>query len=329
MTYDYDVLIFDAVGVPFTGYTSDFGGLGGSEWEQVLLLEALAARGYRVAAMNRLPSWSRVRGVDYHPIGTLDFAKFSCKSLILLRNTAKPLDIDCQSVFRWVTDTLIEYEDDGAELICVSKWQSDLHGDDHPQFIHNMLPDWVYDLKPNRNTKANSFIYASAAMKGLTPTLQYFSSMRKTKEFKNATLTVLNPGYDLPGGIEVEGVSFKGALPFRAVVEEMQAHRSMLMVSVFCETFGIVQVLAELLGLNLFIHQSQGRDALSEVCNSPTVTADGARFNATIALYGQDPQKFRPVVAKDFRVSSLIGYWESLLGLATREMTAPALFAEA
>ncbi len=316
----YDLIILDAVGVPFTGFTPEYGGLGGSEWEQVLLLEALADRGLRVCSINRLPSKSRVHGVEYWPLSSLEYERFECKTLILERNSPRPaLDIvKADRVLRWVTDANPETSDDDDAIVCVSDWQAELmHGHMAPRYtVHNMLPDWVYDLKPNRNTPAQSFIYASAAMKGLKETLAYFQSMRKTKEFKKAALKVLNPGYDTPKGIEVEGVEFLGALPFRRVVEEMQSCRSMLMVSVFKETFGIVQVLAEVLGLNVFVHQSTGQDALSEVCNSGGVNQNAVVFNNIVGSFANKPQDFVPVAAKDFRVSSIVPKWLDVLGLS-------------
>ncbi len=315
----YDLIILDAVGVPFTGYTPDFGGLGGSEWEQVLLLEALAAKGLRIASINRLPSWSKVRGVDYWPLGTLEYEKFECKSLVLERQSPRPLEgiVKADNVFRWITDANAELPADNADIVCVSAWQRALlpASISSAHVIHNMLPDWVYDLSPNRNTQAQSFIYASAAVKGLAQTLQYFQSMRKTKEYRKATLKVLNPGYDLPRGIDIEGVTFLGALPFKRVVEEMQTCRSMLMTSTFPETFGIVQVLAEVLGLNVFVHQSAGKDALSEVCNSSGITHDPHKFNTAISLFATNPQEWKPVKSKDFRVSTILPRWLDVLGL--------------
>lgn len=55
-------------GVPFDGTSPETGPLGGAEAAVVGLLEALAARGHRVAAFTRCPSPVSVRGVDWHPL---------------------------------------------------------------------------------------------------------------------------------------------------------------------------------------------------------------------------------------------------------------------
>lgn len=315
----FDVIILDSVGVAFSGDSPQFNGLGGSEFEQILLAEGLKASGVSVACINRLPSWCKVRGADYIPIEMVSYDKFECKSLILERSTPVPHEniIKSSRIFRWLTDAgEANNATNGEVRVFVSKWQLEwIGGVGLQEIIHNMLPDWVYDIKPNRNTKANSFIYASAAMKGLTHTLNYFASMKKTREFKNATLKVLNPGYDLPSGIEADGVTFLGALPFHRVVEEMQTCRSFLHISTFKETFGIVHVLAEVLGLNVFVHQATGQDALREVCNSRLVTNNAVEFNQNMEMFGRDPQAFKPEKPNDYRVSSLIPKWLKVLGL--------------
>ena len=311
---DFDVILFDACGMPFIGSTPEHQGLGGSEWEEVLLAEALAGAGYRVAVMSRSPTRARVRGVEYLPHDLLGLDTFTCQTLIVERNSVIPRDIKANRTIRWLQDVMIDFTCDVDELVCVSDWQrSSIKGT--ARTIPNMLPDWVYDLPPNRNTPAGSFIYASAVIKGLRPTLQYFDAMKKTKPFKLATLDVLSPGYDTPEKMALAGVKFVGSLPFKRVVEQMQRCRSMLYVSAFKETFCIVAALAEVLGLNLFILQSTGPDALTEVCNSPLITHDNAKFNELMKRYAERPNDFKPVEAKDYRVSSVLPRWLDVLSL--------------
>lgn len=313
----YDIATVDAVGVPFTGATPELQGLGGSEWEQILLLEELARRGYRVAAINRVSAWSRVNGVDYLPLGTVEYDAPQADRLIIMRSTIYDARLGDGRRWRWVTDNIGGVSEPPEQIICVSEWQDMACWPTSPtQVIHNMLPDWVYDLPHTRNTPAQSFIYASAAMKGLRETLAYFAQMRSTKEYRDATLTVCNPGYDMPAGIDQPGVTWRGALPFAALVEEMQKHRSMLHVSVFSETFGIAHVLAETLGLNVFVLRAAGRDALSEVLASP-VDDDIRAYNDRLNAFAKEPQAFKPCAAKDYRQSRIVDEWCRVLGLET------------
>lgn len=316
----FDVIFFDSVGVPFGGDTPRYCGLGGSEFEQILVAEELAKNGIKVACINRLLSWSRVRGVEYFPLEILSYEKFSCESLVLERSSPTPVS-DCLSFdkkFRWVTDAVPMVEENES-IICVSNWQaSQIRNTDNKHVVYNMIPDSVYEVEKNRNTKQNSFIYASAAIKGLQQTLDYFSSMRKTKEFKNATLKVLNPGYDLPEKIKVDGVEFVGSVPFSKVIKEMLSCRSLLHVSTFKETFGIAHVLAEILGLNLFVLQANGPDALSEVCNSYGVVETQTGFNGKLASFANNTSLFKPVEPRDFRSSKIVKDWMNLLGFSCK-----------
>ena len=311
----YDVMTVDAVGMPFTGSTPELQGLGGSEWEQILLLEELARRGYRVAAMNRVSAWSRVNGVDYLPLGMVEYDVPPAERVIFMRNTPHQRRPDWHRHARWITDNAPDEETGPLEVVCVSDWQAKTCRPlEQSEVIHNMLPDWVYDLPHTRNTPAQSFIYASAAMKGLRETLAYFAQMKATKEYRNATLTVCSPGYDRPDKIEQPGVTWKGALPFAALVEEMQQHRSLLHVSTCPETFGIAHVLAETLGLNVFVLRTAGPDALSEVLVSPVYDNIG-HFNAALTTHGDYPQQWKPFTAKEYRQSRIVDEWCRVLGL--------------
>ncbi len=257
----------------------------------------------------------------YLPTSALEGAEFKTKTLIVERCSPAPTSIKAEQTLCWATDTYHEGYDIQAEhtMVFVSSWQSQGFPTDKFKkrvIIPNMLPDWVYELKPNRNTPATSFIFASAASKGLKATLAYFESMRTSRDLRGAKLTVATPGYDGIKDPKAKGVNYLGALPFRALVKEMQATRNLLYVSTFQETFCIVAVLAEVLGLNLFVYQGRGRDAMSEVCNSPGISAKQDEFNARVQAFAAAPQSLRSknrdafgTDANDYRVSSVLPAW--------------------
>lgn len=323
----WDVISFDVVGQPFDGYTPELTGLGGSESQDILVLEALAAKGYRVLSLNRLPSPAIVNGVRYEPMAPALQGEVHTKHLILQRTTSMPENIKADHVFVRAQDIYSEFSgydvheelfarDQKPTLVCLSKWQAKAFPAHWPKVvIPNMIPDWVYaeDRRKPRNAPAHSFLYASAVIKGLQETLKFFGSMRERPEFKNATLDVCCPAYSAPSGIELPGVRYLGSLGFRQLVAAYQEHRHLLHVSVFPETYGIAHVLSETLGLNPLVLQLHGGDALPEVLNSKTVTRDLAAFNAIMGQVAKDPQSLNPASPHNFQVSHVMEQWLNLL----------------
>lgn len=325
----FDLISFDACGQPFDGWTPELTGLGGSESQDILVLEALAARGLCVLSLNRIPSPAVRNGVRYVPLGlALAEGTLKTKTLILNRVSALPMNIEAERVLIRATDVYNDFSGygiheplftDGAvkpTLVCVSEWQAKGFPADWPKVvIPNMLPDWVYDedRKKPRNAPAHAFIYASAALKGLQETINLFSDLRKLPAFKNATLDVCCPAYSAPGGINEPGVRYLGSLDFRELVAAYQKHRHLLHVSTFPETFGIAHVLAEVLGLCPIVMQSRGEDALSEVLNATTVTANPGSFKTIINFMIAEPQEVKPREPKDYRASTVIEQWLRLI----------------
>lgn len=334
----FDVISFDAIGQPFDGWTPELSGLGGSESQDILVLEALAARGLRVLSLNRIPSPAVRNGVRYVPLGmALAEGTLKTKTLILNRTSALPANIEAERVLIRATDVYNDFSGygiheplfaDGAQkptLVCVSEWQAKGFPAEWPKVvIPNMLPDWVYDedRKKPRNAPAHAFIYASAALKGLQETINLFGDLRKLPAFKNATLDVCCPAYSAPGGIEVHGVRYLGSLGFRDLVSAYQKHRHLLHVSTFPETFGIAHVLAEVLGLCPIVMQSRGTDALTEVLNSRTVTADTETFKSFVMQLSIGAQSLRPSEPKDYRASTIIEQWLDLIGVRYVDLNA-------
>lgn len=331
----FDVLIVDDCGTPYDGMTIELDGLGGSESEAIWLLEALAAKGLKVGSVNKCGAMSLVNGVYYIPsrwaiddgrVRPLDkpnpFDVIKTKTLILQRYTKIPENVHYEVLYRWLTDDPRQSGDDipvdKAQPICVSEWQA-ANLPKHlsqAKVIPNMIPDWVYELGGDRrNTPAQSFIYASAAIKGLSNTVAAYTELRA----KNATLDIASPSYstmrsDDPGlkDLAKRGVKFLGNLPFKALIAEYKRHRSLLYVSIFPETFCIAAAMAEALGLNAFILRLAGKDAMSEVLTSQ-VFDDTKQFATMMQRYAKEPQAFKPATQKDYRVSTVLPKWLELI----------------
>ena len=67
-----DVILFDSIGSPYDGNTMHKCGMGGSEFQAILLLEELAKEGYKVICLNNSNKESFVNGVLYVPNNLID-----------------------------------------------------------------------------------------------------------------------------------------------------------------------------------------------------------------------------------------------------------------
>lgn len=323
----FDVISFDSCGVPFDGWTPTLSGLGGSESQDIIVLESLAKCGLRVLSINRLVSQAIVNGVTYLPMAQLA-DKIKTKALILQRASALPENIEAERLFVRAHDVYSEWSGynvhdplftDGnlkPTLLCVSEWQRKGYPSHWPSMVvYNSIPDWVYDdgTKGTRNSPSLSFFYASAAIKGLEPTLRFFQDMKTLKAFRGATLDVCCPGYSAPDGIEIDGVRYLGSLTFPKLIAQYQKHRNLLHISTFKECCPLAHIMSEILGQNTFFLATQGEDGTSEVVNSKLVTENQLTFNANLKRLTDDPQLLKPVEPKDFRASTMVKKWLEIL----------------
>ena len=103
-----DVILFDSIGSPYDGNTMHKCGMGGSEFQAILLLEELAKEGYKVICLNNSNKESFVNGVLYAPNNLIDIHKFKCKNLIIHRYSEIPKIAHKKSIhvgnrFEWRT----------------------------------------------------------------------------------------------------------------------------------------------------------------------------------------------------------------------------------
>lgn len=327
MLQNYDLVIFDPHGVAYTSTTHRHGGLGGSEFEVVLLAEALAQKGVKIAVLNAFKFPTVEYGVHYWPHDILRLHTVKCKTLLMLRSFDVPYTrIEYDNVRFWITDIpdqntvnqMSPWAMPGrpGNVVCVSNWQrSMLPPMWNTTTIHNMIPDWVYDLGPKAKVPGKN-IYASAALKGLEPTIEFWKELKKNYFMKKSELFVCHPGYD---AIDVEKlkankINFMGSLSFPQLVEEMRTSEKMFMVSSLPETFGISPVLAEVLGVVPQIMFMQHPGALTEVlANSDRVTGNADLFQKQVFDNAKELPVLKP--ANDYRVSKILPKWQKELKL--------------
>lgn len=324
---DFDVLLVDSVGTTFNSFSIANGGLGGSEQQAILLLEGLSAAGYSVGCINRGPHASRsLNGVRYFPVNDIERGTVTprCKTLISMRSGFMPNGIEFDNVVFWLHDipdqnlqniaTYLRDMDD-SRIVTVSDWQKSKlppGWDTRATTIHNQIPDWIYDHKPKHR---EHFVYASAALKGLDATLAAWSQLKKKSYFfKDATLNVLSPGYDKPKDdiSKTKGVSWVGPQPLKKVVEYISGSRALFYVNAgIPETFGLVPLMAEVLGTPTLIYCPGDTGALSALMHvKPCTTSE--QF---IDLCEAKNYEAASGVHDDLRSSNIIPQWERYLGL--------------
>lgn len=326
MSYDYDVIIYDPLGLACTGTTYRHGGLGGSEFEYILLAEGLAENGFKVAVINNFNFHCFEYGVMYYPLHHLEMVKsISCKTLLVLRTSNVPTNkIDFDHLKIWLTDLPNEHSvamisqwvspGRGGQAICVSKWQRDLFPANWQfSYVHNMIPDWVYNQDPVAKNP-QKYIYGSAALKGLEQTVSVWEELKKNGKssyfFKKAELYVATPGYDAVKKEQLDKakVHLLGSMPFHLLVQEMKTSSYWFFVNALPETFCIVGALAEACGVLPQVLTLEDPGALPEVLsNNKFVTSDKDVFIENLIKTAKERPP--PLPPKDYRVSTILPKW--------------------
>jgi hypothetical protein len=359
--HTYDVVISQLVGLPATGSSVRSKPTGGSEWQVVVLAEALASRGLRVAVIGPFFAYALDRGVHYLPAGEVlgrrdalgnqrPTVKVRAEVLVSERFGTLPAGVEFQ---RLVVD-LHDLPDQmlggvmnamqavpGSKVVVHSEFTASLlDGWPNVNVIPCMLPDEFYHGPQNApRTNGNGpnfnaggperiaksfegrtrhrYVYGSAAMKGLEPTLALWKQLKQAKvaHFKRATLTVTNPGYDainpewLKGVRDVEVV---GGLSPAGMQELLADSDGIFMASTFPETFGIVFHQCELAGKPARVLQlHRHKDALWEVLALDSLFVDPNTFVASF-----DDNLDWPIETNDYRVSTVLPKWLEVLGLS-------------
>lgn len=313
-----DVILFDSIGSPYDGNTIHQSGMGGSEFQAILLLEELAKEGYKVICLNNYNTESFVNGVFYAPNNYVNKYKFKCNNLIIHRYSDIP-KIASKKAFMWATDLngihnlkfYKLFEEKKLTLITLSQFQNDLF----PKFwdkhvIYFMIPDWVYEYSIPENKK--NFIYASSLMKGYGSTLPLWKYLKNEKILSQTDmLNVCLPGYDNPVediSDEDYGVNYLGTLKFKEVVELMAKCRGMFYVNTMPETFGISVVLADILKTTPFVHGVNGLGSLPELVDNKNLTTDMQEY---INMFKN--HSIKDSTPRNFRPKMVIKWWKKVL----------------
>lgn len=313
-----DVILFDSIGSPYDGNTMHQSGMGGSEFQAILLLEELAKEGFKAICLNNCNTESFINGVLYAPNTYTNKYKFKCNNLIIHRYSDIP-KIASKKAFMWATDLngvhnlkfYKLFEEKKLTLITLSQFQNDLF----PKFwdkhvIYFMIPDWVYEYSIPENKK--NFIYASSLMKGYSSTLPMWKYLKNEKILSQTDmLNVCLPGYDNPVqdiSDEDYGVNYLGTLKFKEVVELMAKCRGMFYVNTMPETFGISVVLADILKTTPFVYGVNNLGGLPELVDNKNLTTDMQEYINMFKNYS-----IKDSAPRNFRPKMVIKWWKKVL----------------
>lgn len=302
-----DIILFDTVGSAYTGKTLETSGMGGSEFQAILLLEVMAKLGKKVICLNNTVETLEHNNVLYLPNSSVFQYQFKCNHLIIHRTSVIPRKIQHKKCYQWVTDMngpqnipFYDLLDSGkCKLVTLSKFSDSQYPNSWDKHVINfMIPDWVYDYELPE-TKSD-FIYASSLMKGYKATLEYWNYLKGKEYLNNKRLHVCLPGYDNPNfdmSIPSLNINYLGTLTFRQVVDTMAKCEAMFYVNTVPETFCISAVLAEILKTTPYIYCLNGCGALTEVLNSNTVSTNIKSFMDDIKACRKvsvEPKQYRP-----------------------------------
>lgn len=314
-----DIILFDSVGSPYTGETVNISGMGGSEFQSILLLEAFAKLNKKVICLNNTDSDKQINNVLYLSNKNIFKYNFKCEHLIIHRNSNVP-KISHKFCYQWITDNntssnlnYYNYLDNKKiKLITLSEYSNNQFPKDWEKYVINfIIPDWVYEYEIPKNKK--NYIYASSIMKGYHQTSDHWKFLKINNKLQNEILNVCLPGYDNPEQDISESqfdIKYHGSLTFKDTVDLMASCKGLFYVNAMTETFCITAVLAEILKTTPYIYCLNGYGALKEVLNCNTITNNSKDFFKSI----ENKNKLE-LNAKNYKTDRIMNDWKKLMNL--------------
>lgn len=296
--------------------------IGGWEVHCVQIATALAARGFKVVAMNPgAPCAREEDGVAYGPHAyptTID-----CRALILGRHSRVPDFIKADRTFTSAVDDprfcdeKYDHLVGRSTIVCLSEWQAGLYrAKGHEAIVvPSMIDDDVY--RARAHARMGGFICVNAWNKGTEATLALWARMKAARPRWKATLRVGSP-YSHPSDAEARakceaaGAEWIGTLKPREVVEALVTAEAVFRVNDrHPETFGVCDAIAEVVGTRVHVLHTGEMGAARDTLVSPYLTRDLKEFEDGVMFPFLD---YPP--ARDYRVSTIMPRWMAVLGLA-------------
>jgi len=316
----YDVMFYDSICMVFNDEIILNQGMGGSEFVIWQIANEMGQRGLRVLInQSNNTSDDYTNGNVTYKFGPID-RKITVTNLVHHRLS----DTNYEHNISWIDRSILctdlwgeHYKKiykivDKSKVICVSQWHKNQFPSDwNPIFISNPLPDYCY-AQSNMARDPRSFIYASAALKGLKNTIIVWKYLKDNYSvLKDAKLKVFNPGYEnssIQNSYEDYGIEFHGSLPFAKILKEFQTSAGLFYINDFPETFCIVAALAEASGARVHCLMRNG-GAISETVNSKLVTDSLDIFIKEFLFFYKSETSNNSFNPKNYRVKSIVDQW--------------------
>jgi hypothetical protein len=318
----YDVIVYagDPAGA-FAPALNASKPTGGTEIHAVQLCEGLAAAGFKVMGMSYVPAESH--GAIYCALPSPD-ERIECRALITIGLTPPPATIvPDRHVVLWTHDpphNAAPLEAAGlrwSSFVCVSQWQANRFPRGWRRtVIPPIIDDWIYDL-PQVERDPNKFVCVSAAWKGATQTLHLWTQMRQP----GMTLHIGSPySHDAGFRAMVERTPQTKYLELdspRAVVEAMRGAAGSFRMCVNPETYGISDVIMQILGGRTHVYCPSDMGGLAEsLMPNPWATNDFAKFEHEFyAAHRSPPKEGFAISGRNLRSETIVPLWQRILGL--------------
>jgi len=315
-----DIVFWDDVGTPISPRVASRTGMGGSEFEVMLLATELAKRGKLVRVVSRMHDDDAVNQ-HFDSGGSVEFTNH-CDSvdtttLVIHRYSSFPTFIDGSDRafvlssdiggvgYRKFNHALLTKR---MTLICLSN----SHAVQYPASWNKIILPY---MRPNAEASdalrdPDKYVFASSKIKGLRPTLEMWNRIK----YPGARLHVFSPGYEPTSKSEVEidsSILFEDSVPTSVLIAKMHTCAGMVFVNTYPEMFGLAPVLAEGCGCRMHVLYGTHPGALPEVLSSTLPTSDPTEFMMRFAQERLNPSPQPP--PKDFSIERWIPIWERAL----------------
>lgn len=313
-----DVVVFADIGTAYTTKTMYEIGMGGSEFQVILLANELNKKGKKVVCINPCNKAELQDGVLYLPVKEYKNYDIKCNNLIIHRLSSIP-KIPHKKAFMWATDLngphnlhfYNYFEENKIEIITLSNFQNNLFSKEWSKHvIPFIIPDEVYNYPiPEKS----GYVYASSILKGYRATSQSWVYLKTQNCLKDKQLNVCLPGYDNPEKSLSDSnfkINYLGTLPFKQVLDVIAKSEGMFYVNLHQETFGISIVLAEILKCVPYVYGINGLGSLTDVLNTKeTLTTDMREFVG----YFKSGKQYKCQEPNNYRANVVIEKWLNIL----------------
>jgi hypothetical protein len=312
----YDLVIQDAIGMPYNGSTVV--GIGGSEFAVIKLAKLLGEQNIKVLIRNNTEETVEIGNVRYENRYTAYQAE--CKTLLLQRWTDLPFNVEFDRIAVWAHDIpgsqynhfMAFFHRLDTRVICLSKWQRSLYPVSwNSEIIDPLLPKLDFQLAKDKDQ--NSFIFPSAAIKGWDETLKRWQIYKRVySELLDAKLYVIDSGYDVATKVNDSSVVYLPKLNDNQLWTIINRCAGLFYINTFNECYPVTCKMAELAGTRTHILCLNGFGGIKDTLEDHRfITDDQNEFiQVFLGVYGSS---LRQTATKQYSEEQIIKKWRTTL----------------